>query len=330
MTSGSTSSAITKDTTVIQLHAKTHFPIKLVTTNFSIWQRQVRSTLIGLDLLGYIDGTMPTPPTIIDGAANPCHSIWFRQDQSIVGALLGSCSDLVQPIISNVDTARAAWTSLHSAFASASRGRVLSLKSHLGKNPRGNRSIEDYLFDMRSIANELALIQNPISEQDLVVHVLNQVGDEYDAIASAALLRPTSIAFTELGDILKDHERKLKTSDDAKSTLVATANYTQHRTSGRSSPVRRDAPSASSSHYRRGRQAGGGGARFTRQQSTNCHFCDIPGHDVKECRKLTRFLRNHGVSSSPSAHNTMVSSTAGQQWLFDSGSENGGEAPHRG
>ncbi|VFQ76333.1 unnamed protein product [Cuscuta campestris] len=87
------SSNITKDTQVIQLHAKSHFPIKLVSTNFLIWQRQVRSTLIGLDLLGYIDGTLAAPAPTVNDAINPCYSIWFRQDQSIVGALLGSCSD---------------------------------------------------------------------------------------------------------------------------------------------------------------------------------------------------------------------------------------------
>ncbi|KAJ8425443.1 hypothetical protein Cgig2_032243 [Carnegiea gigantea] len=273
------SPAITNTTEVIQLYSNTHFPIELVSTNFAIWQCQVRSTLIGLNLLGYIDGTMVAPPMVIADIPNPCYSIWFRQDQSIVAALLGSCADVVQPLISNADTAYAAWTSLHSAFASASRGRVVSLKSKLGKNLRGDRPMADYLFDMRSIANELALIQNPVSEEDLVVHVLNQVGDDYDSIASAALLRPTAISFNELGDILTDHERKLKSSDEAKSTIIATANYTQSRSISKSHVPHRDS--------RRGRHNGSGDTRSDRPQSA-CHFCNIPGHDVKDCRKLAR------------------------------------------
>ncbi|VFQ84059.1 unnamed protein product [Cuscuta campestris] len=275
----------------------------------------VRSTLIGLDLLGYIDGTMVAPPMAISGSPNPCYSIWFRQDQSIVGALLGSCADVVQPLISTADTAHAAWMSLHTAFASASRGRVVSLKSKLGKNPRGDRPMADYLFDMRSIANELALIQNPISEEDLVVHVLNQVGDDYDSISSAALLRPTAISFTELGDILTDHERKLKSSDEAKSTIVATANYTQNLRASRSpAPVPHRDGGSTVFNGRRGRSTGGGGSRPARQQS-GCHFCDILGHDVKDCRKLGRFLRTHGISPSPAAHNTMVAAPPGPQWI---------------
>ncbi|VFQ98727.1 unnamed protein product [Cuscuta campestris] len=175
---------ITKDTPVVQLHTKTHFPIKLISTNFSIWQCQVSSTLIE-----FVDGTFHAPPKVLEGAANPCYSIWFRQDQSIIGALLGSCSDQVQPLITTCETACEAWTNLHAAFANSSRSHIVSFKSQLGKNPKGDRSMSDYLFDMQSIANELALVQSPVSEEDLVVHVLNQVGDEYDSITSVARVR---------------------------------------------------------------------------------------------------------------------------------------------
>ncbi|VFQ68610.1 unnamed protein product [Cuscuta campestris] len=223
--------AINKDTPVLQLHAKTHFPIKLITTNFPIWQRQVRSTLIGLNLLGYIDGTLTSPPTTVDGSANPCYSIWFRQDQSIVGALLGSCTDTIQPLISNVETAREAWLNLHSSFASASRGHILALKSKLGKNPRGARSINEYLHEMHSLANELALNQSPVAEEDLVSHVLNQLGLEYDPVASAAFIRGSKLPFSELGDVLRDFEHKLTLTDDATSTVVATTNATQRHPS---------------------------------------------------------------------------------------------------
>ncbi|VFQ62618.1 unnamed protein product [Cuscuta campestris] len=136
------------------------------------------------------------PPQLVNNAPNSCYSIWFRQDQAIVGALLGSCADVVQPLISTAETAHAAWQNLHSSFATTSRGRIVFLKSKLGKNPRGNRSITDYLHDMRTIADELALVQSPISEEDLVVHVLNQVGPDYDPISSAALLRPSAISVT--------------------------------------------------------------------------------------------------------------------------------------
>ncbi|VFQ83622.1 unnamed protein product [Cuscuta campestris] len=299
---------ITKDTPVVQLHAKTHFPIKLISTNFSIWQRQVRSMLIALDLIGYVDGTLHAPPKVLEGAANPCYSIWFRQDQSIIGALLGSCSDQVQPLISTCETACEAWTNLHAAFASSSRGRIVSLKSKLGKNPKGDRSMSDYLFYMQSIANELALVQSPVSEEDLVVHVLNQVGDEYDSITSAARVRAEPLSFKELGDILKEHEKKIQLSEATRTLSLATANYTQQQSGGGGSSRfgqhhRDEGRDSGSSANRRGRgQTTGRPARQT--AGSGCQFCSIPGHDVRDCRKLARFLRQHGLAPPPVAHST--------------------------
>ncbi|VFQ82423.1 unnamed protein product [Cuscuta campestris] len=314
--------AITKDTPVVQLHAKTHFPIKLISTNFSIWQRQVRSTLIALDLMGYVDGTLPAPPPLVDGAANPCYSIWFRQDQSIIGALLGSCSDQVQPFISTCDTACDAWKNLHAAFASSSRGRIVSLKSQLGKNPKGDRSMNDYLFDMQNIANELALVQSLVSEEDLVVHVLNQVGDEYDSIASAARVRVEPLSFKELGDILKEHEKKIQLTEATRNLSIATANYSQHQSSG--SGGSRFGQSSRDGGRDGGSSRRGHGQSLGRQQRSStgsgCQFCSIQGHDVRDCRKLTRFLRTHGIAPQPVANSTGIHpATAPPQWLFDSG-----------
>ncbi|VFQ60761.1 unnamed protein product [Cuscuta campestris] len=323
------SSSITKDTPVIQLHAKTHFPIKLVSTNFPIWQRQrqVRSTLIGLDLLGYVDGSLTAPPQTVADAVNPCYGIWFRQDQAIVGALLGSCTDTIQPLISNVATSREAWLNLHSSFASASRGHVLALKSKLGKNPRGNRSINDYLHDMQSISNELALNQNPIKDEDLVAHVLNQLGSEYDPISSAAFIRGSAISFPELGDILRDFEHKLQVSDTAVSSMVATANSTQRHSVSNSRFNGGHSSTAPIAYPRRGQQHLGSGRQTRRQDGahSSCQFCSIPGHDIKVCRKLARLLRDNGLQAHPTgpsvpvAHMTAAAPVGLDSLMFDSG-----------
>ncbi|CAI9263813.1 unnamed protein product [Lactuca saligna] len=43
----------------------------------------------------------------------------------------------------------------------------------------------EFLNDMRGITDELALIQRPIDEEDLIVHILSQLGDEYNNIITA-------------------------------------------------------------------------------------------------------------------------------------------------
>uniref|UniRef100_A0A251U3E8 Putative gag-polypeptide of LTR copia-type n=1 Tax=Helianthus annuus TaxID=4232 RepID=A0A251U3E8_HELAN len=109
--------------TVIQVTANNNFPIRLTANNFPSWRKQIQSSLIGLDLDAYIDGTKKPPAKFLDAEntkPNPDYNLWFRQDQTILSAILGSCSDAIQPLISSADTSKDAWERLITSFANKS------------------------------------------------------------------------------------------------------------------------------------------------------------------------------------------------------------------
>lgn len=139
-------SMATKNTT--QITAATHLTIKLTPNNYPIWRKHVESTLISLELNGHITYA-PQATTLTDKegktTTNPDYRPWYCKDQMIFSAMLGSCSDAIQPLVSSATTAREAWNRLNSSFASSSRSRVISLKSRLVKNPKGTQSITEYL-----------------------------------------------------------------------------------------------------------------------------------------------------------------------------------------
>ncbi|PWA48240.1 hypothetical protein CTI12_AA492370 [Artemisia annua] len=219
---------------IVQLNAPTHFPIKLTSSNFPVWRKQIQSTLIGLDLLQYIDGTLATPSQFSDNerkTINPAYTRWYRQDQTLLSAILGSCSDMIQPIISSATSSKEAWDRLLHSYANASRSRIISLKSKLAKNPKGNKSVAEFLNEMRSIADELALIQNPISEEDLVVHIISQLGDEFNSLVAAIKVRESPITYSDLFDKLTDFERMLKEKDATSIPIIPTVNVTQRQNS---------------------------------------------------------------------------------------------------
>ncbi|GJS02588.1 hypothetical protein Tco_0319096 [Tanacetum coccineum] len=94
---------------------QTHFPIKLTSSNFPVWRKQIQSTLIGFDLLQYIDGTLAIPSQFSDNerkTINPAYTHWYRQDQTYLSAIRGSCSDMIQPIISSASSSKEAWERL--------------------------------------------------------------------------------------------------------------------------------------------------------------------------------------------------------------------------
>nr|GMD95490.1 uncharacterized protein LOC109191079 [Ipomoea batatas] len=113
--------AVVPQNAVVLIHATTHFPIRLTSSNFLIWKKQVESTLIGLDLVGYITGSVVAPARYTDQAqtvANPNYATWLRQDNIILSALLGSLSDTLQPVIASANSACDAWVRLSAFFVS--------------------------------------------------------------------------------------------------------------------------------------------------------------------------------------------------------------------
>ncbi|KAM0065634.1 putative RNA-directed DNA polymerase [Helianthus debilis subsp. tardiflorus] len=318
---------------LITLTAATHFNIKLTSHNFSVWRRHVQSTLIGLGLENYLTGSTPAPPaTITDKDAgkdtvkpNPAFDAWFRQDHVIFSAILGSCSDEIQPLIASAKTAKDAWDRLSSSFASKSRSRIISLKSKLAKNPKGTRPIAEFLNEMRSIVDDLALVQSPITKEDLMVHILTQLGDEYTSIAAALKVRETPVSYPELFDKLVDFERSLKLTEPV-TTMMATVNATQTRqtrTPGR--------PSSDSQHRNARFQPSNPSQRSFRPTKSQpgpsanrsaqfCNFCNIAGHDTRDCRKLARFLKENHISfnTNPVA-NAVTSAPGSPMWMMDSG-----------
>lgn len=159
-------------TIIDEITMHTHFPIKLTTTNFHVWRKQVLSTLNGLDLDKHVKESTIIPPKTIDNKPNPLYQIWYHQDQILLGALLGSCSDTIQPIISSTETACESFQCLTDSYANVSRSRITSLKSKLAQNPKGSKSMAKFIYKMKVIADELALTPTPVAKEDIIVHIL--------------------------------------------------------------------------------------------------------------------------------------------------------------
>ncbi|GKA87122.1 hypothetical protein Tco_0808833 [Tanacetum coccineum] len=64
-----------------------------------------------------------------------------------------------------------------------------------------------------------------VDDEDLTVHILGQLGDDFASISAALKAWDTSITFPDLFDKLIDHERSLK--DTQTTSVIATVNNTQ-------------------------------------------------------------------------------------------------------
>jgi hypothetical protein len=103
----------------------------------------------------------------------------------------------------------------------------MQLKEELTLIQRGNRSILEYLHIVKALADEIAIIDHSISDDDLTLYVLNGLGPDFQEIAAPIRTRESSLTFEELHDLLVGHEAYLKRLGTATQQLVASANFTK-------------------------------------------------------------------------------------------------------
>ncbi|CAL1403686.1 unnamed protein product [Linum trigynum] len=325
---------------IITFNPAAQLPLKLTSTNFASWRSQLDTLLMGLDLFGYMDGTTIAPPrTISIGSAempNSQYQHWFRQDKLILPALRCSISESIYYFVSAASTSRDAWLILEKLYASNAQSRVIHLKGKLAKTSKGDRDILTFVNDLKSTAEELALIGKPVSDLDLVVYCLRGLGEEYAAFAAAIRARGPGLCLEDLVDSLVEYEADLNAQVRQS---VPAAFYSQGRSSfsgGGGASSRGGSPTSRSPCGFPSQRASSPRPAATAQRAlgppaTNlhygpppavssprrptviCQFCERPGHSVRQCFRLfpqARQAQDH--------HTAATRASTSSPWLLDS------------
>ncbi|XP_020089007.1 uncharacterized protein LOC109710684 [Ananas comosus] len=227
----STSSPQNTSTDLISINATAQLPLKLTHLNYPSWRAQFNALLFGYDLMGFVDGSKSCPPSTImnDGkpTPNPDFALWVRQDQLLLHAIIASTSENIMSFIASAKTSREAWQKLAHLYANKSRSRVMSLKDRLSSLSRGTKSVSEYLQLIKTTADELAIVDSPLDDIDLVIYTLNGLGPEFKEISAAMKAPENPITFEELYDKLIDYENFLKKEEMSHDATVLTANFTR-------------------------------------------------------------------------------------------------------
>ncbi|KAF5468685.1 hypothetical protein F2P56_012822 [Juglans regia] len=199
------------ETNLIAINANAQLPYKLTSSNFPAWHAQLDSLIIGFDLQGFINGSNPCPTLGSSPTAEvlTARNRWIRQDKLLLNGIFASVSESIMPLIATSSRSREAWLKLTQLYANRSRTRVMQLKDTLTSLNRGAKSVTDYLQQVKSTADELALVDSPLTNDDLTLYILNGLGSEYRDIAGSIHTRENPLTFEELHDLLVSHETYL-------------------------------------------------------------------------------------------------------------------------
>jgi hypothetical protein len=224
----SSSVSVVSSSIPISLAALTNnFSTHLNADNYLLLRDQITPLLICNDLYGHIDGTdlSPSKTILIDGIAspNPEYARWFKKDQLVVGGIKNTLSSTACAEVLGKNVAKDVWDTLETLFHQQTLSRADILHDTLLDTYKNDLSIEVYLAKIKGIADQLAAINQPVPDSELVKRTLRGLPHtlEYQPFAQGIANRHTPISFTELRARLLIHEQELERIHGRATPLLA-------------------------------------------------------------------------------------------------------------
>ncbi|KAL0929070.1 hypothetical protein M5K25_001010 [Dendrobium thyrsiflorum] len=239
-------------------NVKTMVTVQLNTDNHLIWKSQLLKLFTANNYEGYLTGTTLKPPKQIqatDGSVrvNPLFTTWMLVDQHLASAIYSTVSASLVPYILNLDTTQQIWTTLELRLKSTHRSRLLQLKNELHQLQLGDKTIFQYLTDIKAKVDALAAAGASIDPEDIILYTLNGLPATYQSFKAVIRNQLQPISLDDFYALLCSEELHISSDSNREqsATPVTDSNYALTATRG----IARGRAS-----FYRGRQSSGRGS----------------------------------------------------------------------
>lgn len=174
---------------------KTHvlITLDLQSSNYLKWRTLFLFTLGKYGLTHHVDGTKPK------------HDFreWTQQDFLVLSWLHGSISMEIFNIVMQADaTAYTIWTSIENLICDNKKSRVIFLKAEFRNLVQGDMSITDYCGKLKTLADALGDVDQPISDEMLVLTTLHGLNKNYTTMATLLPMQTPFPSFIQACSLL--------------------------------------------------------------------------------------------------------------------------------
>ncbi|KAK9936950.1 hypothetical protein M0R45_013769 [Rubus argutus] len=288
--------------------------VRLDDTNYVSWRFILESMLVGCDLMGYIDGSVPCPPQYkittevgITSELTQEYKVWRQHASALMALLAGTLSSDALSFIVGSKTSKEVWFSLEERHGKLSKFKAFDLKISMQQMQKGNDSIDKYMQRIKTVRDQLSVAGVHIPDDDIVTLILNGLPVHYATIKIVISARKTPTSLNELHTMLLDVESDI-TQESSSLTSSAPITATLHANTEKdtrieaghhhcgSSGTHLSTPVAHQARYlnsifgaykhfnQRGRGVDGSGLsnRFS-NSSEVCQICNNKGHTAQLC-----------------------------------------------
>lgn len=278
---------------------------RLSPETYMFWRAQVVSLLRCNLLFGYLDGTLPCPPSTLKMRAkdskpedppvvvsNPTYGSWMQQDQAILSAILSSLAIEVSGMVMFAATSLDAWTTLECSFASQSNARSMQIRTQLQKTKKLDSTVTVFFNKIKALSDTLTSIGKPLRPEEFQAFVLEGLDEEYDGLVEMVLGRDTPMHVHDLFARLLSTEQRMENrrgsdpaSFSANAARMGRPNYSAPRPGAPApGPFPSPRPNYSAPSPAGGSGSGSGGSRSTGNRPI-CQLCKEVGHLASTCFK---------------------------------------------
>lgn len=150
---------------------------------------------------------------------------WYVIDQSLLSWINATLSLSALPYTIGVKHAKDAWEKLSLRFGQISIAQTLSLRKQLHDIRKGSQTMASYLQQFKTLTDQLAASHSPISDDDLLISILNGLPSKYRPFASSINARFVTITTEELHSLLVAEEICLQDESSLEHVIALAAQH---------------------------------------------------------------------------------------------------------
>ena len=175
--------------------------------NYATWKVQVKMYLIKDDLFGIVDGTEVAPSSTDTAAARKFE---LRKDKALATIVLAVEPKLLY-LIGDPKDPKEVWQKLQDTFQKKSWVNKFRLKRKLySLKLKPGDDLQVHLKSFVEIFEELAVIGDPIQDEDRVISLLASLSDDYSTLVTALEAMEKVPSWESVTERLLHEENKMK------------------------------------------------------------------------------------------------------------------------
>ncbi|KAL0928120.1 hypothetical protein M5K25_002361 [Dendrobium thyrsiflorum] len=163
---------------------------------------------------GFLNGSSVYPPRSINIDSgqlipNPDYTNWTLLDQNLAAALYSVVSSTILPYVLSVEQCNDIWTTLDRQLQSSTRSRIIQIKNELHYLSMKDKSMTQYLLDIKAKVDSLAAAGAPMDVEDVIHYTLNGLPPTYQAFKTAIRTNLQPLSLDDLYTLLCSEELNL-------------------------------------------------------------------------------------------------------------------------